>query len=34
MMETAGVAAVESVAGNIYAGVSVDEACTLGICTE
>ena len=33
-METAGVAAVESVAGNIYAGVSVDGACTLGICTE
>lgn len=27
-------AAVESVAGNIYVGVCVDSACTLGICAE
>lgn len=35
MMETAGVAAaVESTSGNIYVGVCVDSACTLGICAE
>lgn len=34
-METAGVAAaVESTSGNIYVGVCVDSACTLGICAE
>ena len=27
-------AAVESAAGNIYTGVCIDTACTLGICTE
>lgn len=27
-------AAVESVSGNIYIGVCVDTACTLGICAE
>lgn len=27
-------AAVESVSGNIYAGVCIDTACTLGICAE
>ena len=27
-------AAVESVSGNIYVGVCVDTACTLGICAE
>lgn len=35
MLETAGVAAaIESVSGNIYVGVCVDGACTLGICAE
>ena len=27
-------AAIESVSGNIYVGVCVDTACTLGICAE
>ena len=27
-------AAVESVSGNIYVGVCIDTACTLGICAE
>lgn len=35
MLETGGVAAaVESTTGNIYVGVCVDCACTLGICAE
>lgn len=35
MIEAGGVAAaVESAAGNIYVGVCVDSACTLGICAE
>lgn len=35
MIEAGGVAAaVESSAGNIYVGVCVDSACTLGICAE
>lgn len=34
-IETAGVAAaIESLSGNIYVGVCVDGACTLGICAE
>ena len=34
-IETAGVAAaVESASGNIYTGVCVDGACTLGICAK
>ena len=34
-MEVGGVAAaVESASGNIYTGVCVDSACTLGICAE
>lgn len=34
-IETAGVAAaIESGSGNIYVGVCVDGACTLGICAE
>ena len=27
-------AAVESVSGNIYVGVCIDTACTLGVCAE
>ncbi|WP_172144027.1 cytidine deaminase family protein [Bifidobacterium panos] len=35
MLETAGVgAAVEAISGEIYVGVCVDGACTLGICAE
>ena len=35
IVEAGGVAAaVESVSGNIYAGVCIDTACTLGICAE
>ena len=35
IIEAGGVAAaVESVSGNIYVGVCVDTACTLGICAE
>ena len=35
MIEVGGVAAaVESASGNIYVGVCVDTACTLGICAE
>lgn len=35
MIEAGGVAAaVEAVSGNIYVGVCVDSACTLGICAE
>lgn len=34
-METGGVAAaIESGSGNIYVGVCIDCACTLGICAE
>lgn len=34
-VEAGGVAAaVESVSGNIYVGVCIDTACTLGICAE
>ncbi len=34
-MEAGGVAAaIETTAGNIYTGVCVDGACTLGICAE
>lgn len=34
-IEAGGVAAaVESVSGNIYVGVCIDTACTLGICAE
>lgn len=34
-IEAGGVAAaVESVMGNIYVGVCIDTACTLGICAE
>lgn len=34
-VEAGGVAAaVESVSGNIYVGVCIDMACTLGICAE
>ena len=34
-IETAGVAAaIESISVNIYIGVCVDGACTLGICAE
>ena len=35
MVEAGGVAAaVESASGNIYVGVCVDTACTLGVCAE
>lgn len=35
IIEAGGVAAaVESVSGNIYVGVCIDTACTLGICAE
>lgn len=35
IVEAGGVAAaVESVSGNIYVGVCIDTACTLGICAE
>ncbi len=35
IIEAGGVAAaVESVSGNIYVGVCVDTACTLGVCAE
>ena len=35
MIEAGGVAAaVESASGNIYVGVCVDTACTLGVCAE
>ncbi len=35
MIEAGGVAAaVESISGNIYVGVCVDTACTLGVCAE
>ncbi len=35
MIEAGGVAAaVESVSGNIYTGVCIDTACTLGVCAE
>lgn len=35
IIEAAGVAAaIESSSGNIYVGVCVDGACTLGICAE
>lgn len=35
MIEAGGVAAaVESESGNIYVGVCVDTACTLGVCAE
>ena len=35
IVEAGGVAAaVESVSGNIYVGVCVDTACTLGVCAE
>lgn len=35
MIEAGGVAAaVESAAGNIYVGVCIDTACTLGVCAE
>lgn len=35
IIEAGGVAAaVESVLGNIYVGVCVDTACTLGVCAE
>lgn len=35
MMEAGGVAAaIESTSGNIYVGICVDGACTLGICAE
>ena len=35
IIEAGGVAAaVESISGNIYVGVCVDTACTLGICAE
>lgn len=34
-VEAGGVAAaVESISGNIYVGVCIDTACTLGICAE
>ena len=35
IIEAGGVAAaVESVSGNIYVGVCIDTACTLGVCAE
>lgn len=35
IIEAGGVAAaVESISGNIYVGVCVDTACTLGVCAE
>ncbi len=35
VVEAGGVAAaVESVSGNIYVGVCIDTACTLGVCAE
>lgn len=35
MIEAGGVAAaIESVSGQIYVGVCVDTACTLGVCAE
>ncbi len=35
MIEAGGVAAaVESESGNIYVGVCIDTACTLGVCAE
>ena len=35
MIEAGGVAAaVESINGNIYVGVCIDTACTLGVCAE
>lgn len=35
MIEAGGVAAaVESASGNIYVGVCIDTACTLGVCAE
>lgn len=34
-VEAGGVAAaIETVSGNVYTGICVDDACTLGICAE